>query len=134
MRSKSKPVKLGVNRAGDFTDGVIPYPTWQDVEREIRALDGEQQDQVFIGFDDERYLGVCGGNGGYYVTSAMTPQGEYALADPSRPADRTVLVMNGQTCEYVLSHTTDLATALAAARWYYDHEGELAPTLKWEKY
>jgi hypothetical protein len=132
--AKLKPVKLGVNRDAHFTDGMIDGPTWDDVEREIRALDGQRQDQVFVVFDDEEYLGVCGGNGGYYVTCAMRPDGEYALANPTRPADQTVWVMNGQGIDYVLSHTTDLKTALAAARWYYDHGGELAPALTWEKY
>src|SRR5262245_45435344 len=88
---------------GGKTDHELPHPSWADVERAIRALDGESRNDVYLTPDHSdfgTYLCVGGGSGRYVMNGAVETDTEFPkLVAAGRPATPKVpLVVGGQAC------------------------------------
>ncbi len=67
--------------AADGSDEVISKPSWSQAVDSIRALDGEQKDNVCLDADDDSYMGIAGGRGDEYVVAGfLTASGRFILA------------------------------------------------------
>jgi hypothetical protein len=106
-------------------------PTWDEVERAVRNLDGRSTNQVILMVEEDHYLLVGGGENGKVVCEAEVPDGRFMLTDPGQPLDLSVTVMNGQPADYSAQHVVDVGEALEAAR-YFHSSGSLSNGLRWE--
>jgi hypothetical protein len=96
------------------------------VEAAIRALNNANLNDLYLQPDagnDKIWLGVCGGDGRYYV-SGSDVAGYPTLYDDTKDADATEeLTIGGQGSEMPANQIVGLAAALAAARDFYNAGG-----------
>lgn len=114
--------------AGSRHDTEVPQPSWDGVDRAIRALDGSAQNDLYLypgGGELGTYLCVGGGNGLYVVTGAIEIDKEFpTVVETDRPAEPKVrLVVGGQEGRYPSNWVVSLEVALSAARAFYDASG-----------
>jgi hypothetical protein len=131
------PQKLVVTRL-DGPDDANPAeqqnPTWPDIERAIRRLDGDGCSMVSLGIGPPPvpHMAIGGGENGKYIVYATEDNQKFlTLVNPGAPAGKCLLVAGGQRGEYDLRICVDLSAALEAAREYAE-SGQLATTLTWE--
>jgi hypothetical protein len=115
-------------------DQEYPAPSWDKVESVIRSLDGSSLSDVFLyGRLEDEFMAISGGNEGRYRVGIQdNSQGYYLLLD-SRKGTEEVLVKVADLDDYVASQLVhDLATALTAARTYFD-TGRRDARFDWKK-
>jgi hypothetical protein len=108
-------------------------PSWDGVESLIRALDGKSRTDVFLDDGGVRcMLAVSGGNEGRYVVAVQEPKAWYYLVDSKKGKEDLMVMISGLADYHPADEITDLATALAAAK-YYRETGERSPALEWRR-
>jgi len=117
-----KVCRWQANRGND----VVEHPTWDAIETAIRTLNNNDQDDLYLYLDagdEETFLGVCGGDGRYFV-SGSDDAGYPTLLDESKDeSEMEDIVIGGQDSEVPANQIVDLSAALAAARDFYDAGG-----------
>lgn len=114
--------------AGSRHDAEVRDPSWDEIARAIRALDGAARNDLYLcpdADDPGTYLCVGGGDGRYVVAGAIAIDSEFpTLVDADRPATpMEVVVVGGQAGRYPANWVVGLDAALAAARAFYDARG-----------
>lgn len=110
-------------------------PSWQEVRRALRQLDGDALTLVELEAVGKASLLIGGGNGKRYVVSWFAlpdPNAEfYTLVDPS---------LSGPDVELTVQVTAEFSARMAAhfermeqaVRYFYEHVGQRDPGLTWE--
>jgi hypothetical protein len=106
---------------------VLEQPRWEVVEQAIRALNNKDRNDLYLTptpADPGTYLCV-GGGGGRYIVAGSVRNAEFpTILDRTRLSGSAVrLTIGGQEGEYPSAQVVDLATALNAARHFYDSGG-----------
>lgn len=121
-------------RGATVAETIIEQPRWEAVESAIRALNNRDRNDVYLvpaPAGPETYLCVGGGAGRYLVSGSLDNKEFPTILDQSRtagPPER--LNVGGQEGEYPASQVVDLATALTAARAFFD-SGGFAGSVTW---
>lgn len=116
---------------GAFGTGKVSNPNWQMVEVALRKLDGDENDSVILGCDDESYMGVVGGNDGrYFVGGFLKSQGSFACSDGNSETLLDVACA-GDFNQYPAKNVLWLDAAITAAKAFYEL-GQLCSRYKWE--
>ena len=109
-------------------------PTWDDVERAVRTLDGRRHTLVSLASERGDCLMVGGGNGGRYLVDYLVDQDtqeDYVLVDPPIRGDALELNIGGQgSGPYPAWTCVGLTLALSAARALFT-TGRFPPGLAW---
>jgi hypothetical protein len=127
---------LAVKRLGgpDDADSSERFnPSWNDIEKAIRGLDGETRTLVVLGIGNPvPHMGIGGGTGGQYILYE-TPDNLtfHNLINPNTDKGKVRLTAGGQEAEYRSKLCVRLAEVLQAAKTYAE-SGQLDPTLDWE--
>ena len=101
----------------------LANPAWEDVDRAIKALDGEDKNDLYLTPNaevPETYLCVGGGNGEYVVSGSVEGERFPAVVIPDRSDELVSLVVGGQLGEFPERFIVDLDTALTAAKAFYE--------------
>jgi hypothetical protein len=114
--------------AASRRDTDVAQPSWEEVERAIRALDGHARNDLFLipdARDPGTWLCVGGGNGRYILTGGIGIDREFpTLVESGRSADpEEELVVGGQEGTYPANWVVSLEVALRGARAFYDAGG-----------
>jgi hypothetical protein len=105
--------------------------SWESIEQDLRAMDGESVDTVIIRSVGETYMGISGGNEGRYVVGGyIEGKGSFICASGDEGSVKRVVVCNDFN-EYPSVNVVTLDTALLAAREFVQ-SGKLLERLKWE--
>jgi Immunity protein Imm1 len=103
-------------------------PTWEDVERAVRRLDGTRFTQVNLADGEDTGLLISGGHGGRYACERMQHDDNYLLLDPTLADDPPLKISDD--ADYPGSWTVELEMALKAARVFFE-TGQLDPSMQW---
>lgn len=127
---------LFVQKMTSSTDGnnnLITNPSWEDIEKEIRCLDGLHNTEFILSVKSEQpYMLISGGNEGQYIC-IVTYDNEvfYNLKDLNNSDDDEVwLVCGGQGADFPAQQVVRLDKVLKAAKDFAEH-GKLEPSLEW---
>jgi len=112
----------------------IDAPTWEIVERELRALDGASRDSVCLDAADGRaYMGISGGeNMQFVVAGFLDGFGSYLIAEGEPEKARIQIAACHDHVDFASVNVVGLETAVRAARYFYENVG-LDPSLRWAK-
>lgn len=114
----------------------ISDPTWEQVLRVLRDLDGATLTQVSLEWVGKAALLAGGGNGGRYIVTYLptaapdTPS--YTLSDPSLSGPDVELTAQ-VTAEYPARQSVYLERVISAFEYFCDHAGQRDPTLTWDR-
>ena len=114
-------------------DHEAPDPTWEEIEKGIRALNNRDVNDVYLYADaenDEEFLCIGGGDGRYVVTGAYE-ESFPTVVDPERGGEE-LLVVGGQEGSYPSRMIVSLDVALRAARSYFESGTFGGGGLTWE--
>ena len=114
----------------------IPAPSWDDVSRALRQLDGHTVTQVSLETVEEVSLLAGGGNDGRYIVSFI-PMNDlsnrsYTLADP-RQTGADVTLTSQVSAMYPARYAVQFAELFSAFRYFFEHPGKRDPELFWEE-
>ena len=127
--------KLAVNRLGGPDDSnatELENPSWDQIEKAIRRLDGKRCTLVSLGIGDPvPHMGIAGGGDGKYIVY-VTPDNMrfHTLINPSAPPGKCMLVAGGQLGDYECKKCVSLREVLQAAKTYAE-TGQIDLGLKW---
>ncbi|MGB3651378.1 MAG: Imm1 family immunity protein [Rivularia sp. (in: cyanobacteria)] len=108
-------------------------PTWNQIETDIRELNGKNKTLVTLGADDETYMSIGGGAGKYVVTATFDNFDFYILVNLLKPDNQIEkLVVGRQEGNYSAKMCVDLLPCLLAARTFVE-SGKLDTLLSWEE-
>ncbi|MFO0693855.1 MAG: Imm1 family immunity protein [Polyangiales bacterium] len=110
----------------------VDAPSWDDVSRAIRRLDGRTYTLVTIGGSGEEHLAVGGGAGRYVVYVTRDNWDFWNLLSHEDAEGTVSLFIGGQDGDYPARRIVDLEQAEVAARAFLSGR-RLEPTLRWEK-
>jgi Immunity protein Imm1 len=119
-------------RIFDAEDRVVENPTWADVERAIRSLNGKTRTALNL-FHDERSPDMVIGGGRrrlYHVMVGRRGVGPINLVNPSAKDDEIEMLIGGYGTDFPMWALVDLPTALVAAKTFWD-QGKLDESLHW---
>jgi Immunity protein Imm1 len=119
---------IGNKNEGDL----IENPSWNQVEKAIRELDGEHQTLVTLGVNEDTYMSIGGGENKYIVTVTFDNFNFYILIDSTKSEQIEKLVVGGQKGNYPANQCVDLLRCLLAARTFTEL-GKLDDLLTWEE-
>jgi hypothetical protein len=119
---------IGNQNEGDL----IENPSWNQVEKAIRELDGENQTLVTLGVNEDTYMSIGGGENKYIVTVTFDNFNFYILIDSTKSEQIETLVVGGQKANYPANQCVDLLHCLLAARTFIE-VGKLDDLLTWEE-
>jgi Immunity protein Imm1 len=119
---------IGNKNEGDL----IENPSWNQVEKAIRELDGEHQTLVTLGVNEDTYMSIGGGENKYIVTVTFDNFNFYILIDSTKSEQIEKLVVGGQKGNYPATQCVDLLRCLLAARTFTEL-GKLDDLLTWEE-
>jgi hypothetical protein len=111
---------------------LIENPSWEQIEKAIRNLDGEHKTIVTLEASDEIHMAIGGGPEQYIVYATFRDMEFYTLVDLSKPEGREMLVTGGQEGDYPSKQCVDLNTTLSAAKTFAEL-GALENSVSWEK-
>jgi immunity protein Imm1 of predicted polymorphic toxin system len=114
--------------AASGRDTDVAQPSWDDVERAIRALDGRARNDLYLypdANDHGTWLCVGDGHGRYILTGGIGIDLEFpTLVESGRPAiPEEALVVGGQERIFPANWVVSLDVALSGARAFYDAGG-----------
>jgi hypothetical protein len=124
-------------RGAGYTERSKDNPSWEDVEEAVRALDGDERNDVYLEGPGEAMM-VIGGGPHHYVISVDVPDDQvgvkhFSAVNPAARPDETIdVVVGGQLSDWPANLIVDLDVALSAARSYY-RDGTLAASTQWER-
>lgn len=120
--------------------GTIEHPSWGDIEKAIRALDGKNLTLVVLAPaapkgppHGEHHMAIGGGKDGrcvVYVTDDNLHFWSLEDAGRSGAGERILMLVGGQEGDYREAQCVSREWALKAAREYFDH-GVRASDLPW---
>lgn len=110
----------------------IDYRSWEEVEADLRRLDGESSDSIFIAAQGQDHMSIAGGNDGRYVVQARIGRGCFVCSSGKSDGSIKDVAACWDYVPFPSANVLDLETAIAAAREFYA-TGGLAPQLKWDK-
>ena len=127
--------KLAVNRLDgpeDRNATELDNPSWDEIEKAIRRLDGERCSLVILGIGDPvPHMGIGGGGEGKYIVYTTRDNMHFhTLINPSAPAGKCMLVAGGQLGDYEQKKCVSLREALQAAKTYAE-TGQIDSGLTW---
>ena len=122
------------NWVGNQDEGdLIANPTWSQIEKAIRELDGKSKTLVTLGVDDECYMSIGGGESGKYIVNVTFDNVSFHnLVEPSKPDAIDKLVVGGQEGNYSAKMSVNLERVLLAAQTF-TVSGKLEKSLSWEE-
>jgi hypothetical protein len=82
---------IGNQNEGDL----IENPSWNQVEKAIRELDGENQTLVTLGVNEDTYMSIGGGKNKYIVTVTFDNFNFYILIDSAKSEQIETLIVGG---------------------------------------
>lgn len=119
----------------------ISDPSWETVEREVRALDAEVRTMITLSPsppegppDGDHHMTIGGGKDGAYMVYMTKDNLEFwNLTEPARAGnhEKVLMCIGGQVGEYRAHQFVSLQTALLAAYRYFQ-DGSRAVDLHWE--
>lgn len=118
----------------------ISNPTWEQIEGEIRKLDGSTYSGVILAPsaplgvpEGEHHMGIAGGlNGNLVVYMTEDNQAFWnARENESRPLGSVTMTVGGQDGDYSFAELVATETAVSAAREYFRTGGRSA-LVRWE--
>jgi hypothetical protein len=111
----------------------IAQPSWIEIERAIRTLDGKEHTSVMIRKDEETYMSIGGGPNAYTLTALFENQrGPYYLLDQSRRNGDVLLVVGGQSIDVPAKMVVPLGMVLIVAKSFAER-GELQEGMSWQE-
>jgi hypothetical protein len=114
-------------------DGLpVVGPTVGEVERAVRALDGEMHSMVVLGTNGPAHMAIGGGGTRWIAFATLDGESFSVLKDPLVAAGSVRLVAGGEVDEYPAQETVDVETAARAARTFA-LGGVLDARLTWEE-
>jgi hypothetical protein len=113
----------------------VSNPSWIDVEKAVRRLDGEQYNDLYLkpfGTDDRTFLCV-GGGGGKYVVAGTDAGGRNVAVPAEGVSDDSLvsLLVGGQLGEFPSRYILALDRVLSATRAFFD-AGGFECLVQWE--
>jgi Immunity protein Imm1 len=117
-------------------DEVTLSPSWGEVERAIRNLDGDSLNDLYLHPNDqvpESYFAVGGGEDGRYLVIICEANERFTEAVSSLADDgtRVSMMCGGQPTSFATRQLVDLEAVLVAAKHFYD-SGSASPRVTWE--
>ncbi len=112
---------------------VVLSPSWSDIEAAIRALNGQNLNDLYLnplGSEAETYLCIGGGAGKYIGSCSTRGKRFQALVSKDEGTSMVDLVVGGQRGNYPAHYIVTLDAALAAA-WAYYETRVLSPEIPW---
>jgi hypothetical protein len=110
----------------------LDRPSWEDIERAIRQLSGNERTSLILKRDEETHMSIGGGPDRYSVVVLIENRhGPFYLIDPSKSDAEIMLVVGGQSIDTPERMTVPLETILKAAR-VFSESGELEKSLAWQ--
>lgn len=108
------------------------YDSWQGVEADLRRLDGDSSDSIFIASTGRNNMSISGGNENrYHVEEEIG--GQIFICSSGEDAGS---IKDVAACWDLVplpsAYVVDLETAIVAAKEFYE-TGRLSPRLKWDK-
>lgn len=111
----------------------LENPNLQQIETEIKQLDGKSKTLLTLGATEDIYMSIGGGQSGQYIVNVTFDNYTfYNLVNPNKIDKIQKLTVGGQQGEYPEKMLIDLATALLASRIFAE-SGKLEESLFWEK-
>jgi hypothetical protein len=133
-----EPKKLIITRL-ECPDDAEPVkqedPSWSDIEKAIRRLDGDEHTLVVLGFGGAQgpHMAVGGGESDRYIVCTTKDSNVFHIViNPNAPDGRCMLVAGGQYGDYPLKSCVSLSEALRAAKTYAE-TGENDSSLNWQR-
>ncbi len=111
---------------------LVEKPSWNQIEKGIRELDGKNQTLVTLGINDDTYMSIGGGENKYIVTATFDNFNFYVLIDSAKSQQIDTLVVGRQKGNYPENQCVDLLHCLLAARTFTE-AGKLNDLLTWEE-
>lgn len=111
---------------------MVEKPSWNQIEKAIRELDGKNQTLVTLGINDDTYMSIGGGENKYIVTATFDNFNFYVSIDSAKSQQIDTLVAGGQKGNYPANQCVDLLHCLLAARTFTE-AGKLDDLLTWEE-
>ena len=107
------------------------YDSWESVEADLRGLDGDGSDSMFIAFDRRDNMSIAGGNESRYLVQALIGDVCFVCSSGGNDASIKDVVACGDLVPCPSTNVVDLETALVAAAEFY-RTGSLFTRLKWD--
>jgi hypothetical protein len=106
-------------------DRTTRHPTWDDIERLIDALNGQDCSSLVLEHSERDYMIVGGGAQGLYLCEIYQEEesGAYQLSgliDPTVSETETIRMVIGELADYPRRNFVERTTALQAAKTYYE--------------
>ena len=128
MSAFVESIEFGTN---GFPGVTIQRPGWQVVERELRALDGDNSDSVVLDGPKDTYMGVSGGNEGRYVISGwVNGRGSYRYSVGEKTGEQLEVSSCADSAYFDSSEVTDLETVLDVAKRFFE-SGAVGTSIRW---
>lgn len=103
---------------------IIENPSWEQIEVAIRSLNNKNKNDLYLHVGVNSWLCVGGGEGQYVLTGAVNDHSFPVLVNPQKAlAQKLVLIIGGQACEYSANCVHDLSQTLQATRDFFDFGG-----------
>jgi hypothetical protein len=115
------------------SDTVVEQPSWSAIEAAIRAMNGENLNDLYLDLDGEPEASVTvgGGGGRYIVSGSIDGESFPTLTDSSVPEEPYIeLVVGGQLGEFAACYVVGLDRALEAVRSVAG-SGAFTPEIGW---
>ena len=107
-------------------------PSWDLVEKALRALNGETADGVVLQMAEQCYMGISGGrNNRYLVAGYLKGFGGFVCASGEKGGTPIDVVVVGDLNTVESKNVVGIEAAVLAAKAFFFH-GELAKEMKWE--
>jgi hypothetical protein len=105
-------------------------PNWTDMDSAIRALNGDDRNQVGLMGPNDDYLQVAGGPV-EFIVGCRTLDRLRVLTDSTRDKNQTSWIYEGQGAYYPQDECVSIDLVLIAARTFAE-SGRLEPSCTWK--
>lgn len=112
----------------------IKSPTWNDVMKWIRELDGNEHSTVTLFTEEEKAILVGGGNEGRFIVSFYPDFGgqiSYFLSDPSK-GDDSIEVVVQSPAKYPIKWVMNEDAVLEVVKSFFN-TGQMPQGYTWEE-
>lgn len=127
---------LMIENTTENQDKYIDFPTWQDVENNIRLLNGITRTYMCLYTEEEPnadvFFLIGGGKNGIYVCTYYNGD-EFSQINPLNKNDESVIMVPvGQTSGKLKKQCINLEQAIQSTKYYFD-KGEIEGFPNWEE-